>query len=262
MNTISPPPGVPWFHMRTLPEAGAAAWLPRDEARHATGSKRLSPGDEIVLFDGCGGAAVSRLGADRSRDGSLAVTVERRLECEPLPSVTVATAVPKGDRWSTLLDMLGQLGATRIVPLDCERSVVAAEQVRRERAERILVEACKQARRAWSPILAGPSTPLEVVRRALDPAATPGGRAALAHPGGAPLAALRDAGDPSAPMTILVGPEGGFTEREVDECRAAGATLASLGDGILRVETACVTALALWRCGRPAPKWSVPGSNR
>lgn len=265
MSDDAPPSSAPWFPMRPLPAEGDAASLPRDEAKHATGSRRLSPGDEVVLFDGRGGVAVARLGSTRSRDGALAVTVGRRLECRPpVPAVTIATAVPKGDRWGTLLDMAGQLGAARIVPIDCERSVVRAGQVRRDRSERILVEACKQSRRPWCPELAASSTPVEIVREAARARAAVGTGSwiAVAHPGGAAMERLHHGIERCAAITVVVGPEGGFTEREVDACRAEGAAIASLGDSILRIETACVVALAILRSGGPAQEWSVPGSNR
>ncbi|MBM4112723.1 MAG: 16S rRNA (uracil(1498)-N(3))-methyltransferase [Phycisphaerae bacterium] len=257
MSHLAPPPGAPWFHMRPLPQAGARAWLARDEAKHATGSRRLSPGDEIVLCDGSGRVAVSRLGSERADDGSVAVTVERQLECEPpRPFVTLATAVPKGDRWSTLLDMAGQLGVDGILPLDCERSVVPTSSIRRDRAERILMESCKQAKRPACPQLLPPSTPLDAVRSGVGRGS---GVVAIAHPESEPLSRFVD----DSPLTILVGPEGGFTDREIAECGAAGAVLASLGTCILRIETACVAAIvrARWFSGERL-KWSVPGSNR
>jgi len=234
--------GEAWFLVRPIPVVGAAALLSRDEARHATAARRLRPGDMVTLFDGRGARALARLGAKRATDGSLAVEVVQRVDVpRPVPAIVLGTAIPKGDRWSTLLDMAAQLGASRIVPLECERSVVRSASIKRDRAERILLEACKQSRRPWCPELAGAMTP-EVLVRATA------GISLIAQPGGRTLSqlmAMPVAAGGAAEIALLIGPEGGFSDREVSACVAAGAHALALGEGILRVETACAAALAI-----------------
>lgn len=235
---------APWFHSRLLPAPGEAGQLSREEARHASGSRRLVDGDAIVLFDGRGGIAHARIRLGARPCGALAIEVER-IGSEPPPSpwVTIATAIPKGDHFRTLLDMIAQLGANAIVPLDCERSVVRGSSVRRDRAERILVEACKQSRQAWMPELRAPTTPRELAAGASGDPVT---RVWAAHPGGGRMLDLPD-GPVTGAITIAIGPEGGFTEGELDAFRSAAVPLVSLGRSVLRVETACVAALSLIR---------------
>lgn len=229
---------APWFHVDTLPAPGGAWMLPRDEARHATGAKRLGPGDEVLLFDGRGGVARGVLGSARTRDGGTPVdvlssgTVERSGR-----RIHLACALPKGDRLSTLVDMTTQLGVASMTPLRCERSVVGETDARADRIRRIQIEACKQARCAWVPEL----------RPEVDVAslASRGGAMVVFHPGGAtPREVALSLG---TDVVLCVGPEGGFTEGEVASLTRAGAHVVSLGETILRIETAAVVGVAAFR---------------
>jgi 16S rRNA (uracil1498-N3)-methyltransferase len=235
---------APWFFVDALPAAGLAWMLSREEAKHATGSKRLAPGDAVVLFDGRGRIARALLGshagAERGRDGAMPVVVERLETVERSDAagrrVHLASALPKGDRLATLVDMTTQLAVASFTPLRCERSVVAESEHRAERMRRIQIEACKQARCAWLPELRPEATPATIARVA------PQGSLLVADPSGEPIAGFR--ATLPAEVTVCIGPEGGFTPSEVDAFRAAGATFVSLGATILRTETAAVVALA------------------
>jgi len=255
---------APWFYMSMLPPPGGVGQLTREEVKHALGAKRLSVGDEVTLFDGRGGVAIARLGAGRTSDGSMPVEiVEHQQQPAPSPPVIIATAIPKGDRWSTLLDMATQLGATAFAALDCERSVVRSASLKRARVERILIEACKQSRRAWVPRIDPPGTPPTLASAAIGR----GAKLFIAHPGGLDAPTVASAGtataaaavtapakatatftrEQSRTIVIMVGPEGGFTDDEVAAVIGVGATPISLGSATLRVETAVVAALALCR---------------
>lgn len=233
---------APWFNRTPLPAVGERIALDREEARHATGSRRMAAGDTVVLVDGKGGVAEGQLVVPDARGSGVMVEVMARREIPaPTPSLLVGTAVPKGDRWSTLLDMAAQLGAATITPLECERSVIRGASVNRPRAERILLEGCKQARSAWAPRLMQAMTPAHFAERAVAEGAT----LIVAHPGGRPLSAVvpRDA----SRLALVIGPEGGFTDRECDAMTRSGGTLVSLGETILRIETAVAALLAALR---------------
>jgi 16S rRNA (uracil1498-N3)-methyltransferase len=230
---------APWFHVPRLPSVGETLALDRDEAKHAMGVRRLGAGDGVTVFDGAGGIAQAAITGDRDRDGNplVRVTAAGRQE-RAGRDVVVGVAPPKGDRLSTLLDMLGQLGVTAIVPLDTRHGVVDADGINRTRAARILLEACKQSRSAWMPELR-PAAALEAFVR--DSAAD-GRTVLLAHPGGVPLLGVRP-----ERAAVAVGPEGGFAQQEVDAACAAGALAVDLGPTILRVETAAVAMAAALR---------------
>ncbi len=233
----------PWFFVDALPAPGERWMLSRDEAKHAMGSKRLGPGDAVVLFDGAGRIARASLGSERLRDGSLPVQVHQVERVDRVGrEVHLATALPKGDRLSTLIDMTAQLGVASVTPLACERSVVGETDARADRMRRVQIEACKQARCPWLPTLHHEQSVDEVI------ASSRAARRSLAifHPGGAPAATAPLGGEGKATV-VCIGPEGGFSSREIEALRSAGASVLSLGSTILRIETAAVVAVALMR---------------
>lgn len=140
--------------------------------------------------------------------------------------------------------MATQLGMTRFAPLACARSTVAPRPETPERWQRICIEACKQSRRAHLPEL-GP--PVSVVEAA-DAAAAEGARLLVAHPDptARPVGTARGG---VAAFALFVGPEGGFTEEEIDALRVRGAHLVTLGPRVLRIETAAVALLAALATG-------------
>jgi 16S rRNA (uracil1498-N3)-methyltransferase len=235
-----------WLHIPAIPETGGLVPISRDEARHAFGARRLGAGDAVTLFDGHGTIAQGRLTDQRTRSGDVVVEVASRSTAEALaPEVTVAFAVPKGDRLSTLLDGATQAGVSRLVPIECARSVVDAEKLDRgERWQRILAEATKVAKRAWMPELVAGGRLLDVAKAEL----ARGAAIAVAHTSDAvDLASWRAGLAAVRPRTVFIGPEGGFEDGEIAELRALGAATVSLGPCVMRVEMAAIAAAVLLR---------------
>lgn len=235
-----------WLHVEVVPAAGERVEIGRDEARHAFGARRLGAGDAITLFDGRGSIARARLTDERTRHGDTIAEVEQCELAPPLaPEATVAFAVPKGDRLSTLLDLCTQAGASRLVAIQCARSVVDSEKLDRgERWQRILAESTKVAKRAWMPELAAGGTMAAVARTEL----ARGAAVAIADTAGStPMRAWLDSLEAARPRTVFIGPEGGFEPQELDEMRSLGAAVVSLGPCVMRVETAAIAAAVLMR---------------
>ena len=231
----------PLFYAEHLPDTGATFMLTGDEAHHAAASRRLAPGDTLWLFDGRGGLARATLGQITKRGHELALRIEERCtELPAKPSIHLACALPKGDRQSVLLDMATQLGMTRFTPLVCERGVVKPGAHSPERWRRICLEACKQSRRVYLPDIHEPASPAKVVVSHRG--------AWIAHPSGVAAGELLAGTSPEA-LTLLVGPEGGFTEEEVRQAVDQGARAVSLGPAILRIETAAIGLLAVISLG-------------
>ncbi len=228
----------PLFYCAPLPDVvGERVLLTGEEAGHALGARRLQVGSDIGLFDGQGTAARAVVTAvDRRRHTLEAKLTDRQRMPSPRPAVHLACALPKGDRAAVLLDMATQLGMVRFTPLVCARSVVKPGAHSAERWRRICLEACKQSRRFYLPEIEAPASPRELARR------VPPGSLWVAHP--AVDAAAAFIGPPTNTLTLLIGPEGGFTPQELEAVMTAGARPFSLGPAILRIETAAVAAVA------------------
>lgn len=232
----------PFFYVPDLGD-GARLTVTGDEAHHASAVQRLREGDALALFDGRGRVARARLLSIRARGREIEVEVYQRvLAPPPRPRTLLYTALPKGDRASVLLDMATQLGVSRFTPLTCARAAVEPRSAVPERWKRICIEACKQSRRAHLPELAPPLD----IDTAAGHAATERARLLVAHPD--PGARPPTASDAET-HALFVGPEGGFTEGEIEHLRARGAEIVTLGPRILRIETAAVALLAALTVG-------------
>lgn len=230
-----------WFYLPTIPPPGERIALSERESRHAVSSRRLREGDRISVFDGTGRVAGATIrAAGKAIDIELG---ESHLEPPLIPEIHLATALPKGDRQSVMLSMLAQLGIASFTPLLCDRSIVKVGSGFADRAARICIEACKQSRHALLPVIHEPRRLAETLRELGEDASS----SVFAHPCRDPIdssiAPLRTANR----ITIMVGPEGGFTEAEVEAARDAGAIIVDLGRTILRTETAAVALTSLLR---------------
>lgn len=225
------------FFITTQP-AGDRAVLEGDEARHLTRVLRAKVGDTVSLFDGRGRewpARVALLGRDRVELDTTEPTVD------PVPvsiPLTLAVALPKGERQKWMVEKLTELGTARLIPLETTRGVAEATASAQARLERVVIEACKQCgRNTLMEIAAG--RPLERLLAEVPAHAC----VVIAHPGGTPLdvAAMPTT---ATEIIALVGPEGGFTDEELGSADRAGVIRISLGPHILRVETAAIALAA------------------
>ncbi|CAN5872011.1 16S rRNA (uracil(1498)-N(3))-methyltransferase [soil metagenome] len=224
--------------------------LTGDEAHHLARVRRLGPGDRVELFDGLGRtyrAQVAEVGRDR-----VALRIEGEPQLEPPTAVelTLATAVPKGDRFDWLIEKATELGVDRLIPLRTERSVVDPRSAKLDRLRRRIVEACKQSGRSrlmalgdpidWADLFVSPELP--EARWIAHPAATGDPWGIEAAPGPTPMGRV----------IVAIGPEGGFSEGEVAQANAQGWRRLGLGPTILRVETAALAACVLTQALRLA----------
>ena len=210
--------------------------LDADDRHHLDRVLRTRPGDPITLSDGAGRWRTARFGSHIEITGDV-------IRVAPLaPAITIGFAPVKGTRPEWVVQKLTELGVDRIVPFHADRSVVrwTGERGRAavERLRRVAREGAMQCRRVWLPTIDEVTTLGQLVTSAGE-----GDGIALAERGGEPL----DLRHP----TVLVGPEGGWTDAERGEVVAR----AGLGPHILRAETAAVAAAVLlgaarWRHAR------------
>jgi 16S rRNA (uracil1498-N3)-methyltransferase len=210
------------------------------EAHHLAAVCRLRAGDRVSLFNGDGRQYPAEVRAAGKRQVLLEVHAVEAPEREPGFRLEVAVPLPKGDRAQFLVEKLTELGAAVLVPLRTTRSVVHPGETRLEKLRRYVIEASKQCGRNVLMEVALPADWETYCARGDLPALR-----LLAHPGGA--APDRGGGRDCA---VAVGPEGGFTDAEVEAARAAGWRPVGLGPRILRVETAALALAALAACGQ------------
>jgi 16S rRNA (uracil1498-N3)-methyltransferase len=217
--------------------------LPSAEARHATRALRHGPGDEIFVVDGEGTRHRVRL--DRVGEDKTVGTVldTQHGTGEPSYELTVGLGLlKKRSRFETVLEKAVELGVSRLVPL--RTRYAEADILKRERSKRILRAALKQSGRSRLPRLDAPASFEDLVDEVREDAFD---RAFVAHrrrrePPDPSLADALDEGDRPRRLAVLVGPEGGFSDNEVEAAERAGATVATLGPRRLRAETAAMAA--------------------
>ena len=223
----------------------SALSLADDEAKHCTQVMRHREGDEIIVFNGVGDVAGTRIASIKKNVVTLECLSVDHAE-SPVVSITLAPALIKADRWEWLLEKATELGVSEIQPLITERCVIklSAEDAARkhEKWQRLIIEACKQSRRAWVP-------ELHPVRRLHDwcdmSAKTDLSLVASLGEHAMPIkAAIKQSGQPST-ARLIIGPEGDFTPEELHHIMAEGFTPITLGSLTLRAETASIAALAI-----------------
>lgn len=210
-----------------------------DEARHAVVVRRTRVGEDVVLVDGAGVAAQCVVTA--TSKSSLTATVSSvSVTAAPLIHVTVVQAIPKGDRADLAVEVLTEIGVDRIVPWAATRSVGVW---RGERAAKSLAkwrstarEAGKQSRRSWLPEV----TPMASLSDAVALVEEADLSVVLHEAASVSLSSLSLEGVGS--ILVVVGPEGGITDEELDAFGAAH--VVRMGEPVLRTSTAGVAAVA------------------
>ena len=230
--------------------------LDHANSRHFLNVLRLGRGDEVELFDGQGATARYVI-ADAARGG---VSLERRGEVvrHPRPAcrLVLGACISKGKRMEWTIEKAVELGAAEIIPIASRFSVVRLDDEggaeKRERWMRIAIDAARQCSAVHLPEITEPM-PLDAALRRLAPAGSTENATALfagaLQPDAIPfrdaLAALRASGRAIRSAAWLVGPEGDFSPDEYDALRAAGVAFVSLGDLVLRTETAAIYGLCV-----------------
>lgn len=228
-------------------DAGAVVQLGEDRVHHLRRVLRRDDGAELELTDGRGRLAPAELVGEAAR-----LTGAPRVVTAPVPEITVHHAVPKGRALDEIVRTLAELGVAEVRPVitDHTESRPTGDRARSvgDRLRAVAESALQQAQSAHLCLVADPA-PLEVTLRDETGSTT----ALAAHPAAATtLGAHMATVDPEVPIHLLIGPEGGLSDREVEALTGAGWTAVRAGSTVLRTVHAAtvLTAAVLAFSGR------------
>lgn len=212
-----------WFYSENV--SLGLVKLSDDESRHLKVKRHYSD-EKVAVFDGKGTIGVGIV-VDKNK-----IKVEKIEEVEDDSNLTVATAVPKGDRFDFLLQKLTELNVSEIILMKTKHSVVIPGENKVERMKRIVLEACKQSKRAYLPKIRSLTDFSEVLKEKAE------NKMILDQTGKKLIATNKK-------TIVLIGPEGGFTTEEFASAENEGFVKASVGKNTLRIETAAIAAASV-----------------
>lgn len=229
---------MPRLHLPSIPRGEKAVRITGEEARYLLNVLRMKVGEELSLFDSSGAHFKAKI----TRSGKNSVVAELGAALppagEPARPLVLLQGILKGRKMDYVIQKASELGVSEVVPLVTERSQVRQTR-KHERWRKIALEASRQSFRTSVAEIREP-----VTLEAFFGASGPSEGFMFWEEGGSSLRDVRL--EPSKePLLIAVGPEGGFTAEEVSLARAKGLEIKSLGERILRAETAAVSAITI-----------------
>jgi 16S rRNA (uracil1498-N3)-methyltransferase len=247
-----------------------------DDAHHLVRVMRAKEGDQVIVSDGVGREALVRI-RKLEKDRVIADIVESLpMDNEPCVEVWIAQSLPKGDKMEIVIQKGTEIGADRFIPFVSERTVVQLDGKKEgkkiERWQKIAKEAAEQAHRNRVPVVEVPLSWKALLQLSTQADATwicyekenglqlkheiqsalSSFAACSTNLGQQEMQQLELRKEPQAAglqpnrrakLLLIVGPEGGFSEREVEAAEASGCRSVSLGKRILRTETAAMVGL-------------------
>jgi 16S rRNA (uracil1498-N3)-methyltransferase len=215
------------------------------EGRHASDVRRLRAGEPIWVGDG-NGAIAEGVVATVERGAVTVDVIRRRDVAQPTPRFVVVQALAKGGRDEDAVEAMTEVGVDEVVAWSARRAVAKWTPRTQARWDAAARSATKQSRRAWLPVVTGPVTTAQVAER-LRAAAL----AVVLHESAVdPVPVPPLSGD----VVVVVGPEGGIDDEELETFAGAGAHECRLGDNVLRASTAGVAALGVLTAPR---RWAA-----
>lgn len=197
---------------------------------------RMQVGDSISLMGNDGEEFDCRI-TEMTRSAVMGVIAGSKITTPPSPRITVCAAMTKRDTFEWMLEKCTELGATAFIPLMTDRVVKRTKELA-PRLKLILKEASEQSGRTRIPEIKEPLTLKEALKE------TKGMVNVLMHEsGGKDLPAIHKTSE----IAVYIGPEGGFTDEEVALAESSGAHIVTMGDLVLRAETAAIATVAKLR---------------
>ncbi|HYQ48139.1 MAG TPA: 16S rRNA (uracil(1498)-N(3))-methyltransferase [Thermodesulfovibrionales bacterium] len=201
---------------------------------------RSVPGDTLIITGADGSSFHARIASFGKRTAHLDI-LDR---CEPIPEpplgIVLFQALLKGEKMDLVIQKSTELGVSQVVPVITERSLVRGTR-KLQRWRKIAEEAARQCGRVSIPDIAE----LQELPAAVKNADASSPRVIFWEQGGEPFSAILGTAADSDRIILFTGPEGGFSEAEVSVANSAGFRTASLGQRILRAETAAIAAVSI-----------------
>ena len=226
---------LPYFYTDQLSLADHIV-LPEDTSRHCIQVLRMKAGEQLRLTDGKGNLLTTRIShADKK---NCTVTVEERsFQPHELKKISIAVSLLKNaNRFEWFLEKATEIGISEIIPLLCQRT--ERQHFRFERMNTILISAMLQSQQTWLPVLHEPQTAEKMI------ASSNYAQKLIAHCEEADKKFIAEVAQGNE-IQILIGPEGDFTNTEIELAAKHHFQQVSLGNTRLRAETAAVVAAAL-----------------
>jgi 16S rRNA (uracil1498-N3)-methyltransferase len=214
-------------------EAGAA--------RHLTSALRMNSGQLVTLFNGQGGEYTAELVEAKKGKATVTINSFNQVDRESSLSIHLAIGISRGERMDWIVQKATELGVSEITPLFTERCEVKLSGDRLDKKvghwQQVAISACEQSQRNRIPSV---NTPIKLEQWQQDCEASL--KLVLHH---RTEKSLGDMLAPSAEIALLIGPEGGLSEREIEQAISLDFSSLALGRRVLRTETAPLAAISI-----------------
>lgn len=218
------------------PDIANSQQLPEQESQHCVKVLRMKEGDELTVVDGCGSFYSCELVQAHPKHCLVKILDVQTQELNRDFKITIAFAPTKQmDRNEWFIEKAVEIGVDRFIPLRCDFS--ERKEIKSDRLTKIMVSAMKQSKQAFLPVLEEMTPFQQVILQPFE------GQKYIAHCYSTDKSALSQICKKGEDTLILIGPEGDFSESEVQMAIENGFKAISLGNNRLRTETACLTAL-------------------
>ncbi|AHM56734.1 ribosomal RNA small subunit methyltransferase E [Peptoclostridium acidaminophilum DSM 3953] len=228
-------------------ENGICSISDEEEVKHISKVLRLKEGEKLEICDGRQREFICQISSISKKEVQLELLEEIHVQREPGLSVTIYQGLPKAQKFELIVQKLTEIGVSRIVPLETARSIVKldskSELKKADRWEKIILGAAKQSKRGVLPSL---EQPMSIAQAINDIERNDVNIVPYENERANPIGSvLRNLEERPESIGIFIGPEGGFEEFEIEMLSAKGVIPVTLGNRILRTETAAIVSSAI-----------------
>ncbi len=220
-------------------------WIDSSESHHIVHVKRLTIGDNIIVFNGMGDESEAEIVEIKDNRVKVEINQKKTISKENTIEMDIAFAIPKGKRSHLLIQKCTELGVHKLIPTNYERSVVKLKDdcsVKIEKWKKIAIEASKQCGRNTITEI-GEVVDFDNILKAIESYDLPLFACSQSDSNNLKISLQEH---PKVNSIIsFIGPEGGFATNEIEMAKRAGCKFVSLGQRILRVETAAIAVSAI-----------------